>query len=263
MNPEVQMTLDEAVSEVTDILLGIDVHWVPELDHYQSVTRAINRALRSVATEQEWSYYASDEVVATAVAGMQEVRFRSTIRPRITGDDAVRLVHPDSGAVIAWAYYQPRDALHKYRHMHGLWASHTRRDLAFSRPLLMSEEGAKIVVPVMREPNQFRLPLRPTNPEAPIPEVPVEVREQYIDFDYPDLVLRKAAYMYASTKPMLQPRVQTLDADFKTLMYALVERDTRNTETPFQNEWTLGIEGDVLGTSRSSYTPHTDSGYEF
>ena len=255
------MNLDEGVQEVNDILLGVDLAYQPELDNYQTITRAINRALRAIATEQEWSYFAGEENVATASTGMESVRFRSAIRPRITGDDAVRLVD-DNGRVVVWAYYQPRDAVHKYRHLQGLWASHTNRDLVFSRPLFSGEDGLNIIVPVMREPKIFRMPVQPIDPDEPLIPIPIDVREQLIDFDYPDLVLRKAAYMVAQTNPVLQPRVQTLEQDFKNLMYALVERDTRATESPFVNDWDLGIGGSIHGDTFRSRAPHSDTGIE-
>ena len=166
------------------------------------------------------------------------------VRPRIINDDAVQLVDPETGVVRRWAYWLPRDAIHKYRHRDGLWASHVRNDLFFSRPLTAGEAGLDVYVPVMREPTMFRL--RPLEPDG---TVPITVREQLVDFDYPDLVIMKAAYFYAQTDPIMQPRVQTLEANYKELMYALVERDTRNTDSPYQNDWTLDIESSVNGGS--------------
>ena len=47
MNPEVSMTLDEAVAEVLGLLTGLDLEYRPEHDRYQTVTRAINAALKA------------------------------------------------------------------------------------------------------------------------------------------------------------------------------------------------------------------------
>jgi hypothetical protein len=175
-------------------------------------------------------------------------------RPRIINDDAVRLVN-DEGRAVVWAYFLPRDALHKYPIQAGLWCAHTRQNLEFSRAFYTAEEDLEIHVPVMREPVMFRLPAQPEDPTAPLVTVPKEVREQLVDFDYPDLVVRRAAYFYAQTNPLMQPRVQTLEANYKELMYALVERDTRNTDTPYQNEWTLGILSDATTHQIYSHTP--------
>ena len=90
----------------------------------------------------------------------------------------------------------------------------------------------------------FRLPDQPDTGTDTVPVDP-EIREQNVDFDYPDLVIRKAAYFYAQTNPLWQPRVQTLEANYKDLLYALQERDTRHTDTPYQNEWTLNIGSDI------------------
>ena len=257
MNPEVALTLDEAVAEVMGILIGLDMQLVPELDRYQSITRQINRALRTVALDNEWSYYADLEKVGTAHHGDREVVIRASIRPRIINDDAVRLVHPETGRVCVWAYWLPRDALHKYTGM-DLKVAHTRSTIEFNRPFFYSEDGLEIQIPVMREPKMFRLPLQPEDPNAPLVPVDEDVRMQLVDFDYPDLVVRRAAYLYAQTNPLWQPRVQTLEANYKELMYALVERDTRNTDTPYQNEWTLGIEGDAVIGNYRAHRPSAD-----
>ena len=55
-------------------------------------------------------------------------------RFRVISDDAVRVVNSD-GLPVAWAYFLPRDALHKYRNRGGLWCSFTRNVLTLSRPL--------------------------------------------------------------------------------------------------------------------------------
>ena len=259
MNPEVSMTLDEAVAEVLGLLTGLDLEYIPELDKYQSVTRQLNAAMRAVALEQEWGYYASEEVAGNAQAGLTELTLRSSVRPRITGDDSVRLVDPESKAVALWAYYQPRASLPKYRNQNGLWCSSIRNKVLFSRPLTLAEERLQIIVPIMREPRMFRLPQQSNNQGEPIEQVPAEVREQLVDFDYPDLVIRKAAYLYAQSNPLWQPRVQTLEANYKEMMYALTERDLRNTDAPYMNDWSLGIENSINGASPHSGRPSSDS----
>lgn len=259
MNPDVGMTLDEAVAEVMGSLIGMDLTYVPERDRYQTVTRQINRALRAVALEQEWSYYADTRILGIASCGQLSVQIPGSLRTRIINDDSVRLVRPGTTAVVTWAYFQPRDALSKYRYQDGLWCSVTRQSLDFSRPLFESEEGLEIHVPVMREPRMFRLPQQPEDPNVPLVPVPAEVREQIVDFDFPDLVIRKAAYFYAQTDPLMQPRVPTLEANYKEVLYALTERDTRNTDTPYQNPWNIGI-GNDAGSSAPRHGGHPHSG---
>jgi hypothetical protein len=244
VNVEVALTLDDAVADVLGQLVGLDLPYVPEQDRYYAVTRQINRALRAVALEAEWSYYSDVEEVGYAHEGDRIVPLRESIRPRIINDDAVRLVN-DAGAAVVWAYFLPRDALSKYAAVPELKCAHTRSTLEFSRAFYASEEGLRIQVPIMREPRMFRLPERPENPADPIITVPDDVREQYVDFDYPDLVVMKAAWFYAQSNPLWQPRVQTLEATYKDMMYALTERDSRNTDTPYQNEWDLGIDSGI------------------
>lgn len=259
MNIEVSMTLDEAVAEVMGLLTGLDLSYQPELDRYRVVTRQLNRALRAAALDNEWSYYSSVESVGTAHAGEQNVSIRSSIRPRIINDDSVRLVNADTGRPVVWAYFLPRDAVHKYRNGRDLRVAATRQTLEFSRPFFESEEGLEIHIPVMREPIMFRLPEQPEDPNLPMITVPTEIREQLVDFPYPDFITVRAAYFYAQTDPIMQPRVQTLEAQWKDIMYALTERDQRNTDTPFQNEWTLGIQSDALESPSRSYDrPHAD-----
>ncbi|QNN98091.1 hypothetical protein SEA_FEDE_43 [Microbacterium phage Fede] len=256
-NSEVSLTLDEAVAEVMSLLVDTDLQLVPELDRYQSITRHLNRALRHVAREQEWSYYSSLENMGIAHQGDRKIELRAAVRPRIINDDAVRLVHPRTRDVIEWAYWIPRDALHKYTGSN-LRAAYTRTTIEFSREFFYAEDGLEIHVPVMREPTMFRLPEQPENPDEPLVTVPDDIREQLVDFDAPDLVVTRAAYSYAQTNAMWQPRVQTLEATYKDLMYSLVERDTRNTDAPYQNEWTLGIDGDAVNHSPRAHRPSAD-----
>ena len=256
-NFEVALTLDEAVAEVMGLLVDNDLELVPELDRYQSVTRHLNKALRHVAREAEWSYFSSIENVGSAHRGDRVVELRASVRPRIINDDAVRLVHPDTGAVCVWAYWLPRDSLHKYTGT-DLRVSHTRSAIEFSRPFFEGEDGLEIHVPVMREPRMFRLPEQPEDPDEPLVSVPEDIRNQEVDFDAPDLVVARAAYTYSQTNPLWQPRAQTLEANYKDTMYSLQERDTRNTDTPYQNEWNLGIQGDAVISGRRSHSPSAD-----
>jgi hypothetical protein len=256
-NSELATTLDDAVAEVLGSLTGLDLSWVPELDKYQAVTRALNKALRLNATELNWSFYASVEDVGPARAGERLVVLRNSVRPRIIKDDAVRLVNTE-GRALVWAYFLPRDSLHKYPVQQGLWCSVTGQNLEFSRPFHNGEEGLNIQIPVMREPTMFRLPKQPEDVNEPLVEVPADVREQLVDFNYPDLIIARASYLYAQTNPLWQPRVQTLEANYKDLFYSLKERDEANTDTPYQNEWNIGIESDITSTQMYTGRPMAD-----
>jgi len=243
MNPDVAMTLDEAVAEVQGLLTGLDLELIPEQNQYNAITRQLNRGLRAVALESEWSYYSSLENVGTVHTGDRSIVIRSTVRPRIIGNDSCRLVRED-GQVVEWVAWVPRDSLQVYAWQHGLWACHARTSILLSRPIFVHEDGLSFQVPVMREPVMFRLPQQPEDGTDVVP-VDDDIREQTVDFDYPDLVIRKAAYFYAQTNPLWQPRVQTLEANYKELLYPLVERDTRHTDAPPQNEWLMPISGDI------------------
>jgi hypothetical protein len=237
-NPELETTLDEAVGEVLGLLTGLDLTYEPELDRYRAITRQLNRALRGNALEQEWSYYSTVISLGNASPGDREILLPSTQRSRIIGDDAIRLVNED-GQVVRFVYYLPRDALHKYEHRRGLWASVVRQSIWFSRPIWESESGLDIQVPVMREPRMFRLPEQGK-------KVPTSVRKQSLDFPYPDLIIARAAWYYAQTDPVMQPRAQTLEGAAKDLMYQIIERDVSNTDTPFQNTFTLPIQSGLM-----------------
>lgn len=261
MNPELTMTLDECVDEVLGLLTGLDLTYDPNHDRYRAVARQLNRALRFNALEQEWSCYATTENLGRAFAGQRAVQLRSTIRPRVLGDDAVTLCTP-GGTPVVWAFFLPRDAISKYPVRQGLWVSVTGQQLIFSRPISGAEAGLEILLPVMREPRMFRLPPHPKDPEEELVEVPVEVREQKLDFFYPDLVIARAAYLYAQTDPVMQPRAQTLEEQYKDLFYALNERDTRNTDSPFMNEWQVPIQATLNGdTYQDFHHPHADERY--
>lgn len=263
-NPDVTITLDEAVAEVLSILTGLDLDYDPNQDRYRQVTRALNRALRATALEHEWSYFSSVEDLGYAIAGETQVPMRNNIRPRIISDDAVRLVDSD-GRVVTWAYFLPRDALHKYRGRGGLWCAATRNILSFSRPFLEREEGTMIQIPVMREPRRLILPPLPKNPSTPIAPVPDELLNQELDFDYPDLVIARAAAIVAESDPVMQPRVQQLESDWKSIMYALTERDSRSTDAPFQNDFILPVTSDIYpdAPAWTHHHPHSDTGVEF
>lgn len=260
-NPDIEMTLDDCVEEVLGMLTGLELTYQPEQDRYRAVVRQLNRALRANALEREWSYYASTEEVGVAKAGEQDVVLRGTVRPRIIGDDAVRLVD-DTGSPRVWAYFLPRDAIEKYPARRGLWVASTKQSLHFSRPFHLHEAGLHIVVPVMREPRMFRLPDQPEDPDTPYVSVPAAIRNQLLDFDYPDAVLTRAAYFYAQSDPVMQPRAQTLEQEYKNIFYALNERDDRNTDSPFLNEFAVPIQGTINDTSYQDFRhPHADDRY--
>lgn len=252
MNPEVSMTLDEAVEEVLGFLTGLDLQHDPRLDRYRTVVRQLNAALSINALDHEWSYYSSHEEIGVAHAGDRDYAMRASVRPRIINDDSVRLVD-DNGNTKVWAYWLPRDANHKYVDRPGLWATHTRQTLSFSRPLHGGEEGLHIMVPVMREPKKLILPAKG---EA----VPDEIREQLIDFDYPRLIALKAAYLIAQADPVMQPRVQTIESQMKDLMYGLIERDTRQTAHVFLNDFAVPITNSIYGRGSGwqGRHPHSD-----
>lgn len=252
-NVNVDLTLDDAVAEVLGMLTGLDLTYEPQYDRYRAITRALNRALRTNALENDWSYYSSVETIGTAHAGDTQVALRATLRPRIINDDAVRLVD-DTGRTRVWAYFLPREALHKYVGRGGLWAAHTRATIDFSRPLLRVEDGLSIEVPVMREPRMFRLP------EDSADTVPDDVRQQNVDFDFPDIIIARAAYYVAQSDPVMQPRAQTLEQEYKQLGYALVERDQRNTDSPFLNDFFVPVSSSIDGPTHalSHRHPHAD-----
>ena len=256
-NEETVMTLDEAVAEVLALLTGLDLSYDPRFDRYQAVTRVLNRAMRTTALEKEWSYYSDVRSVGTASAGSNQIVLPSSMRPRMVNDDAVRLVNLE-GEAVEWAYFLPRDAIHKYPGRKGLWVSVTRNTLTFSRPFRRHEDGYDIQVPIMREPVMFRLPEQPEDPNEPLVDVPSEIRLQEVDFPYPDLIVLRAAFLYAQTDPIMQPRVQTIEAQYKDLSYQIIERDDRMTDSPYMNEWNLGIQNGIVGDATSHWHAHAD-----
>ena len=260
-NPDVALTLDEAVAEVLSLLTGLDVNYDPEYDRYRTIARTLNRALRANALEHEWSYYSSTETVGTVHPGDKDIALRSTVRLRSVGDDSVRFVVPNTSTIVEWAYLLPRDALHKYNGRYaGIWASVTNGRLSFSKPLPANLAGLEIQIPVMREPRMFNIPVIPSDAEAPLEPLDDAVREQELDFDFPDVVIMRAAYMYAQTDPVMQPRVQTLEAQFNDLKYQLISRDDAHTDSVFQNDFFVPITNSIDGGSYgwSGRHPHSD-----
>lgn len=259
VNANVALTLDEAIQEVLALLTGLDLTYSPGYDRYRVVARQINRALRNNALEHEWSCYSSTEEVGTVHAGDQTIELRASVRPRIIGDDAVRFVTSTDQPVL-WAYLLPRDALSKYAHRPGLWAAVTKSTLEFSRPLGDGLAGLRILVPVMREPVMFAIPDAPEDVDDDVVPMPEDTREQLVDFDFPDVIVMRAAYQIAQTDPVMQPRVQSLEAQYKDLMYQLIERDDRHTDAPLLNEFFVpGVSGDIYGASSLIHGhPHSD-----
>ena len=255
-NRDVTLTLREAVDEVFSTLTGLDLTYDPQQDRFISVARHLNRALRMIALENEWSYFSSTEEAGVAVAGVEAIELNSKLRPRIINDDAVRLV-TDQGVVRRWAYFLPRDAIFKYGNRAGLWAAVTRTTLQFSRPFSLDEEGLHVMVPVMREPKMFKLPTAGEN-------LSNQVLNQMLDFDYSDLVVAKAAQLYAETDPLMQPRVQSLEGRYKDLMYQLIERDTQSSDSPFLNDYPIPMLASLDGSYSDPLThghPHADERY--
>lgn len=301
-----EMTLDDAVGEVLNYLTGSDLHYIAELDRYRAITRTLNRALRLVATEQEWSCYSSVQDFGPVYEGQTELVHSRTQRPRIITDDSIRLVD-DENYIKEWAYFLPRESLHKYQGRTGLWVSSTENKLTFSRRISSAEDGLRAIVPIMREPRQLVIPaafdsiddrdndgaedplivdkilqLRNfhnpeiveewvvdetaapyiyTSPESSLAALtlnPEQIRKQKIDHNFPDLIVMKAAFLYAGTDPVMQPRVQTLEMQYKNLFYALTERDTQHTDDPFRNDFVVPIQGSLRDERRNHAHPHAD-----
>lgn len=231
------MSLDDCVDEVVSILTGMDLSYTHTSDRYRVITRCINRALRLNALQQEWSYYASTISLGQVRKGDVDIGIPTNQRPRIMGDDALRLVD-STGAPKVWAYFLPRDALHKYAHRQGLWCAVVRQRIQLSRPINSYEDGLEAELPTMREPVMLRLP--PTGED-----VSDNFGHQLVDFAYPDLIIAGAALIYAESDPVMQPRVQTLEQSRKDLMFQIIERDTSNTDMPYLNEFVLPVENSL------------------
>jgi hypothetical protein len=248
IHPEMTMSLEDAVLEVFVLLTGQTLRYDQQYDRFRAITHTLNRALRGNAMEQEWSYYHEQLDLGTTSVGDVSFEISAQFRFRVVGDDAVRFV-TDDGVPLAWAYFLPRDALHKYRNREGLWASYTRKLLSLSRPLVDGEEGLHVHLPVMREPKMFELPDDPTVAVDP------DVLTQQIDFDIPDIITARAAWLYSQTDPIMQPRVQTLEDQYKDLMYQAIERDTQQTESTYMNEILIPVQNDIYGESRARPWP--------
>lgn len=105
-----------------------------------------------------------------------------------------------------------------------------------------------------------------TSPESSLDKLnltPAQIRNQKIDAGFPDLIVLKAAYLYAGTDPVMQPRVQTLEGQYKELFYALTERDTNHTDETYLNEFTVPIQGSLHGYSGAHAHPHSDERRHF
>ena len=242
INPDVTMTLEEAVREVLTVLTGQTLTYDPDMDRFRVITSHLNRALRSNALENNWAFYSTVERMdLTGAAGSVDFTIDTDYRFRVQNDDAVRFLEDD--VPVAWAYFLPRDALHKYANRSGLWCSVTRNVLSLSRPLPDSFDGLTLEIPLMREPVPFEIPADPTE------EMDALTLAQEVDFDFPDVITARAAWLYAQTDPMMQPRVQTLEDQYKNLMYQLIERDTSFTDTPDQNEILVPVQNDIYGES--------------
>lgn len=249
-NPELSTTLHQAVQEVIQSLVGLDVEYEPGEPRYNVVVRNLNRALKANALEQEWSYYSEVRSLGNVSAGQKSVILTSSIRPRITRDDAARLLR--DGTPVQWAYFLPRDALHKYEGRQGLWCSSTKRSIDFSRPFTAGEHGLELQIPAMREPLLFETPELGDDPDT-TPRL-----LQMVDFPYPDLIIGRAMYYYAQADPVMQPRVPTLEGDYKDLMYQLIERDDSNTDSPYLNDFFVPVMGSLHEGMSYGNHPHAD-----
>lgn len=244
-NPDVRVTLRKGVDEVLAILTGLDLEYEQDSDTFLVIARQLNRAVQDNALDQEWSYYSDVEEPGKARKGENVVYLRQTVRPRQINDDSVRLCK--DGIPVQWAYFLPRDALHKYAGDPGLWCASVRDKIVFSRPFNEWEDGLDIEVPIMREPRLFDLT------EDPIDE------NQELDFDFPNIVVMRAAYYYAQTHPLFQPRAQTLEQQMNNMKYALVERDERQTDSVILNDIILPMDSDINGGNgvwRAPAHPH-------
>jgi hypothetical protein len=257
-NPDLTLTLDDAVGEVLSLLTGLDLSYRPETSRYITIAKQLNRALRSNALEHEWSYYSTIQSAGVAVENDSTIWLPGDLRPRVVGDDAVRLVDLECDRVVEWAYVLPRDALHKYWARMGLWCSVTRNAITFSRPFDCYEAGLDIQVPAMREPLMFQLPPPMVDEDDPPTAVTPEMRAQPIDFAYPDVVILRAAWYISLTDPVMQPRAQTFEAQYKDLMYQIIERDDRNTDSPYLNDFFVPIQNSVMGDTLAHPHPHSD-----
>ena len=244
----VQLSLQESVNEIHNILTGLDLTYEDRYDIFHATVRQVNRSLRQVALEDEWAWYVEEVDAGTTTVDMTEVELNSAYRPRVQQDDAVRLVNAN-GITVSWAYYLPRDSLNKQMHRPELRVAFTKNVIKFSRPLQLFESGLSIIVPAMREPKQTRLP------EAGARLTPAEL-SRAIDAEYPDLIVAHAAWKMAMSNPLYQPRAQTLEEEFNDLKYALTERNTNHSDSPMRNNFVPSYGDPYLATPHVH--PHSD-----
>lgn len=244
----ITMSLREAVNEVHNILTGLDLVYEDRFDIFHATVRQLNRSLRTVALEDEWAWYTEDVDGGTTTVGQTTVELDAAYRPRITQDDAVRLVNSD-GLVVRWAYYLPRESLGKYLYRPELRVASTRNQLLFNRPLQQAEAGLGVVIPAMREPRQTRLP------ESGNRLSDAEL-SRALDCEHPDLVVAHAAWQISMSNPLYQPRAQTLEGAYSDLKYALMERNTNHSDSPLRNNFTPSYGDPYLGMSHNH--PHSD-----
>jgi hypothetical protein len=115
-----------------------------------------------------------------------------------------------------------------------------------------------IEVPVMREPYRYIIPPTPADPNDP--DIPVDgpERAKPVDFHYPDVIVARAAYMYSLTDPVVQPRAQTLEANYKDLMYQVIERDDRFTDSPLENNYIVPVQNGIYPETTFAPWPLAD-----
>ena len=100
-----------------------------------------------------------------------------------------------------------------------------------------------------------------TSPESSLASLdltPAQIRNQKIDHSFPDLIVLKTIYLYAQADPVMQPRVQTLEGQYKELFYALTERDTNHTDDTYRNDFVVPIQGSLHGYGSNHAHPHSD-----
>lgn len=230
-----ELTLQDAILEVHNVLTGLNLSFVDNTDIFHATARQINRSLRHITLENEWGWYAVEHDAGLSTEGQTEIQLPRSLRPRIEPDDAVRFTYggPD-GATVAWAYFLPRDSTSKYEYQRVLKVQATRNTIRFSRPLLKSESGLSLIVPAMREPRQFELP--PSGEEFKQTQLIAK-----LDFEFPDLIVAHAVWQLSLSNPLYQPRAQTYEGLYNDLKYPLISRDTVHNDAPYINDFNLGI----------------------
>jgi hypothetical protein len=110
----------------------------------------------------------------------------------------------------------------------------------------------------MREPYRFVIPPPEEDPNEDLPVFDPVERAKAVDFHYPDIITARAAYMYSLTDPVVQPRAQTLEANYKDLMYQAIERDDRYTDSPLENNYVVPVQNGIYPESSFALTPQAD-----